>query len=100
MINVSDKEKQIIGDILNQYVPHQQVMVLGSRVTGNAKPYSDLDLAIMGDRPLDMQTLALLKDAFAESDLPYRVDILQWCQTSPEFKKTIEPQLQPFRRAS
>lgn len=100
MIDVSAEEKQIILNILNRYVSGRQVMALGSRVTNNAKPYSDLDLAIMGDTPLDMQTLALLKDAFAESDLPYRVDILQWCQTSPEFKKTIQPQLQTFRQAS
>ena len=103
MINISEKEKQIILGILSQYVPDRQVMALGSRVRGGevvVKPYSDLDLAVMGNTPLDMLTLALLKDAFAESDLPYRVDILQWCQTSKEFKKTIKTQLQTVRQAS
>jgi predicted nucleotidyltransferase len=100
MINVSSEEKQIILGILNRYIPDRKVMALGSRVMGTPKPYSDLDLAIMGDTPLDFQTLVLLKDAFAESDLPYRVDILQWCQTSPEFRKTIQPQLQTFRQVS
>lgn len=69
-------------------------MVFGSRTSPTSKPYADLDLAIMGDEPVGLRTLALLKDAFAESDLSFRVDILQWCRTSPEFRKVIEPHLQ------
>lgn len=74
-------------------------MAFGSRTSPESKSYSDLDLVIMGDEPVGLGTLALIRNAFAESDLPFRVDIIQWCRTSPEFKRTIEPQLQPLNQS-
>jgi hypothetical protein len=53
----------------------------------------------MGDEPVALSTLALLKDAFSESDLSFRVDVIQWCRTSPEFRKIIEPQLQQISQS-
>ena len=100
MIDITKKERNIISDILNQYLCGREVMVFGSRASGSPKPYSDLDIAIMGDEKIDFETQALLRDAFEESDLPFRVDILQWCNTSPEFKKTIQPQLEVFNCVS
>ena len=94
MIDISPGQQDIIRQILDQYIPDRKVMVFGSRTSPASKPYADLDLAIMGDEPVELRTLALLKDAFAESDLSFRVDILQWCRTSPEFRKVIEPHLQ------
>ena len=54
---------------------------------GRAKKYSDLDLAVMGEQPLSFTTMASLTDAFSDSDLPYRVDILDWAATSPTFQR-------------
>jgi len=33
--------------------------------------------------------LGELKDAFEESDLPYRADVLDWNEISPAFQATI-----------
>ncbi len=98
MNDISTEQENTIRQILDEFIPSRKVMVFGSRISPAAKPYSDLDLAIMGDEPVELSTLALLKDAFAESDLSFRVDVLQWCRTSPEFKKVMEPQLQPIHR--
>ena len=86
----------MIQDILQEYLPDREIMAFGSRVTGTAKPYSDLDLVVMGENEIYLETMAQLKNAFAESDLPYRVDIVEWCQTSEEFKHIIIPQLHPL----
>lgn len=40
------------------------------------KPHSDLDLAIGGE-PMPLEKLFELRDAFSESDMPMRVDIVQ-----------------------
>ncbi|WP_291366558.1 nucleotidyltransferase family protein [Acetobacter sp. UBA5411] len=64
--------------ILNEIVPDREVRAFGSRVTGKAKPFSDLDLAVMGDEPLSLETRARLEEAFSESDLPWKVDVLDW----------------------
>jgi predicted nucleotidyltransferase len=94
MIDISPEQEEIIRQILQEHIPDHKVMAFGSRTSTKSKSYSDLDLAVMGDEIIDIGTLALLKDAFAESNLPFRVDVIQWCRASPEFKKIIEPQLQ------
>ena len=99
MIDISPEQKDIIHKILEEHIPDRRVMAFGSRTSPESKSYSDLDLAIMGDKAVDLSTLALLKDAFAESDLPFRVDVIQWCRMSPEFRKVIEPQLQQINQS-
>lgn len=76
--------------ILSQHTPEYTVWAFGSRVTGKAKPYSDLDLVILTDQQLSLESLALIKDAFDESDLPIRVDVVDWAVTSTAFREIIE----------
>jgi predicted nucleotidyltransferase len=52
--------------------------VFGSRATGRARRYSDLDLAIDAGRPLTLAEIAGLTEAFSDSDLPYKVDPIDW----------------------
>ena len=51
---------------------------------------SDLDLALMTNEPLDIGRMTALKAAFTESNLPFRVDIVDWASTSESFRKVIE----------
>ena len=81
---------KIVRDILSKHVPQYDVWAFGSRVKGAAKSYSDLDLAIVSDRPLPLRICAALTNDFSESDLPWRVDVVDWAATSPEFRTIIE----------
>ena len=90
MINVSPEQLKIVLEILQKHSPDCEVRVFGSRFTGTPKTYSDLDLAVVGERKLEWRQLAELKDAFEDSNLPFRVDLLDWHAISPEFKKIIE----------
>ena len=65
-------------NMLARHVPDREIRVMGSRVSGRAKSFSDLDLVVMGDGPLDLRTLGQLRDAFDESNLPFAVDIVEW----------------------
>ncbi len=91
-LDVGEAELHILLAILRRHVPDRTVWAFGSRVTGKAKPFSDLDLAILGDTPLSIDTLAELNEALAESDLPWKVDVLDWARTSPAFRQIIEAQ--------
>ena len=44
----------------------------------------------MTDEPLNVARMAALKAAFTESDLPFRVDIVDWARTSESFWEVIE----------
>jgi predicted nucleotidyltransferase len=90
MIDVIEKHLQIILAILKRFVPNCEIRAFGSRWNGTVKKYSDLDLVIVGKERLDWNVLADIKEAFEESDLPYRVDLLDWNAISPEFRNVIE----------
>ncbi|MGF1640346.1 MAG: nucleotidyltransferase domain-containing protein, partial [Rhodospirillales bacterium] len=77
-IDVRPDHWKIVRRILRRHVPERDVWAFGSRVTGAAKPHSDLDLAIIGDRPLPLAASAALAEAFSDSDLPWKVDIVDW----------------------
>ncbi len=76
--------------ILAEHVPECEVRVFGSRATWTAKDYSDLDMAIVGEGPLDRRTLGRLKEAFEESNVPMRVDVLDWHDISESFQRIID----------
>lgn len=96
-IDITPKERAIVLQILNEIVPDREVRAFGSRVTGKAKPFSDLDLAIMGDEPLPLETRARLEEAFSESELPWKVDVLDWALTDIIFRKIIQKQSFPIK---
>ena len=62
MIDVAAKDLKIIQTILLTHVPHCEVRAFGSRVNHTAKPYSDLDLAVVGERKLPDRQFHALKD--------------------------------------
>jgi len=90
MIDIDEADSTTIKYILEKYVPECEVRVFGSRVTGTAKPYSDIDIAIVGKKKIRLEIKAQLKYAFEESDLPFRVDVLDWYTISDNFKRIIE----------
>jgi predicted nucleotidyltransferase len=89
MIDLSPPHLEIVKQILSRHIPQHTVWVFGSRVGGKVKPHSDLDLAVLGDSPLEIQVLGGLREAFEESDLPMRVDIVDWAAITDEFRSII-----------
>ena len=90
MIDLNPGQLSTVKAILAEHVPECEVRAFGSRATWTAKDYSDLDLAVVGEGPLDWRTLDRLKEAFEESDLPMRVDVLDWHGISDSFRKVVE----------
>ena len=90
MIALKPHELNIVKKIIEQQLPNQNIFVFGSRTTTHYKPHSDLDLCIMGERPLALQQLSELREAFSNSDLPMRVDMVDGLTASPEFMAIIK----------
>jgi len=89
-IDIRADHWEIVRGILQRHVPWHEVWAFGSRARWTAKPYSDLDLAVITDEPLPLAVSAALVDDFSESDLPWRVDVLDWATTSESFRKIVE----------
>ena len=90
MISVSSNEFDIIINILNTYIKKGKVYAFGSRYKNNNRKFSDFDIAIDIGEKLSFEFLTSLKDAFEESDLPYRVDIIDYNNISDKFKKIVD----------
>jgi type I restriction enzyme, S subunit len=88
-----------VEKILAEHVPEYAVLAFGSRVTGTTKRFSDLDLAIMSDKPLAPRRLALLADALSESDLPIRVDLLDGAASDLGMRQRIESEHEVLQQA-
>jgi len=90
MINVSRKHLETIRRILAEYVGDCEVRAFGSRVVRRAKDHSDLDLAVVAGNKIERRTKMLLREAFEESDLPFRVDVIDYSAVSDEFRAIID----------
>lgn len=89
-IDISPEHWQIVNDILQRLAPDREVWAFGSRAKWTAKPYSDLDIAVIGDNPLGLARMAELAEAFQESALPFKVDIVDGATISGAFRKVVE----------
>jgi predicted nucleotidyltransferase len=98
MLNLTPSQKQIVSTILATLAADCDVWVFGSRAKGTPKPFSDLDLCLKAKngKPLTFNQLAELEEAFSESPLPFKVDIVDWYTLSEPFKLAIEFQLIDF----
>ncbi|MBU6993723.1 restriction endonuclease subunit S [Ferrovum myxofaciens] len=90
LIDISPNDWAIIRNILQKNVPQWDVWAFGSRSKWTAKEYSDLDLAIITDKPLPLKVSASLSNDFSESDIPWKVDVVDWATTRESFRKIIE----------
>jgi predicted nucleotidyltransferase len=90
-----DLPQKYLGQVqalLRAHVPHAEVWAYGSRVTGGGHDASDLDLVLRDPQNLLEENGALydLKEAFIESNLPIRVDIMDWARIPESFHREIE----------
>jgi len=89
-LHLSESELAIVHSILEAHLPGRKVWAFGSRATGvRLKRFSDLNLAIDGS--LTLLEDARLSEAFDESSLPMKVDLVPLEGTSTEFLERVEP---------
>ena len=89
-VHIEPGHWRIVEAILRHRVPDAEVWAFGSRARGPTKPYADLDLAIIASGPLPAAVAANLAEDFSDSDLPWRVDVVDWATTSDAFRAIIE----------
>ena len=75
--------------IVHALLRDRDVWAFGSRVTGRPKRFSDLDLALEGAEALSLTDLAELAEAFTNSGLPFRVDLVDLRTADPAFGARI-----------
>ena len=92
MTGLTREDEKIVMDIVSEFATDCDVFAFGSRVRGTSKETSDLDLAFAlpdGAR-LPFNRLGDIKYAFSESDLIFRVDVLDYNGVEQYFREIID----------
>ena len=90
MIDLAPHHLETVRRTLAEHVPDCEVRAFGSRAKWEGWDYSDLDLVVVCGDEQDGRAIPRLKAAFEESDLPIRVDVLDWSAIADDFRKIIE----------
>ena len=88
-IDITAEQHKAVLALLASHLPNTAAWVYGSRVKWTARPESDLDLVVFA-RPEQSGHVSDLREAFEESNLPFRVDLFVWDDVPEQFRKTIE----------
>lgn len=75
---LKDRDIDNICDAVSRFPEVEKVKVFGSRVMGNYKKGSDMDLAIFGEKLNDNIAIKLAGILNEELPIPYFVDVLNY----------------------
>ena len=87
---ITEEQKRIVRSILKRFLPGADYLAFGSRLGRQYHRYSDLDIAVKATDTIPLALLSAMEEAFAQSDLPFRVDIVDLRRASPEFRRLVE----------
>ncbi len=88
-LDITSSQRQEILTLLSRYLPGVEVWAFGSRVKWTSRPDSDLDLAAFSNVE-QKNNIIELREAFADSSLPFRVDLHVWQELPVNFRENIK----------
>ena len=83
---------QYILEQIKSYIPDSTIWVFGSRIKGSHRPSSDLDLAVLCDKETAKRQLLRLNEIFIESDIPFKIQLLDFYRLPVNIQKNIKKQ--------
>lgn len=91
-LEIQPRHLALVHQLLHRHLPHAEIWAFGSRVNGNSHETSDLDLVVRQPPDPKQETAHLreMRDALVESNLPIRVDLVDWARIPLEFQQEIE----------
>ena len=88
-IDITDDQRKVVYELIERHLPNTTTWVYGSRAKWTARPQSDLDMVVFATPEQNSQVFDL-REAFEESNLPFRVDLFVWDDMPERFRKRIE----------
>jgi len=89
--NYLEHVKDIITSIINDQ--NLKIYVFGSRATGKARKYSDLDIALDLKIEIDSKKMSKIATELENTTIPYKIDVVDLNAITENFKKCIENDL-------
>ena len=86
----------LVRQLVNRVLPGAAVAVFGTRATGQARPFSDLDLLVCDPPRLSWAQRADLRDAFEASALPFSVDVVELAGLADGMRQRVQAEAVPL----
>lgn len=85
------EQMETVQRILHLHFEGVEVWAYGPRVTGtDCSPDTDLELVVVSEKPISFDDMTAVEKAFVESELPFRVDIIDWAKLPESLQKQIK----------
>ena len=88
-IDITAEQRKTVLSLLEKHLPNTTAWVYGSRAKWTSRPQSDLDMVVFAT-PEQSSRVFDLREAFEESNLPFRVDLFVWDDVPERFRKHIK----------
>ena len=89
-VALSREQLHDVRQIIEQVTLGAKVWIFGSRATGKARPFSDLDLLFTEPSTLTWAQRAALRNGFEASCLPFRLDVVESAGLSGSVAERIQ----------
>lgn len=92
---IDRKTKKALKEVIFQFFDRNKdkVFIFGSNATGQSRRYSDIDIGIESVKKISWSKISLLEEALSESDLPYKVEIVDFNEVSESFKQVAKKKI-------
>ncbi len=76
---------------MNAHFEGLEVDAYGPRVTGvDLTPESALNVVVVSEKPIPVEEMLVVEKAFADRNLPFRVDVVDWAKLTENMQKSIK----------
>ena len=89
VLDITAAERRTVRALLQRHLPGATAWVYGSRAKWTSTPRSDLDVVVFST-PEQLRHVGDLREAFEESNLPFRIDLFVWDEVPESFKAHVE----------
>ena len=85
-------DRAIIGSLLQPLLlmSSAELILFGSRARGDATPTSDIDIALRAPQPLSPDLLSVAREALEDSNIPFKIDLLDYATLPAELRQAID----------
>ncbi len=87
-IDITAKQRKTVLALLKRHLPNTAAWVYGSRAKWTSHQQSDLDMVVFAT-PEQASRVSDLREAFEDSNLPFRVDLFVW-DAVPEAQSRLD----------
>lgn len=91
VVNANADDLTLARDIANRVLAGTgaTAILFGSRARGDARQWSDIDLAIESEQELPPEILSVLREAFEDSNILLNVDVVDLRDASTDIRNAV-----------